>query len=474
MNSISFARGCQRGVIFMSLALAWASPAWAQKPAAPRPKAAAPTPKGLPLGNWRLDGSMSLNWRNVGPRRPGGFETQIQNQVFLADMYFGFHGPVFNDVPFFMEFHMPTGGQGRPELYRFFFEYARLERWRFQGGKFLVPFGRYNELYRPDMFLTVTRPLLYASPDSLDLVVRINSPRPPFSSAYADIGARVTYYPPKRLLVPTEATVFVVNGLGESANRQRTFPTPENLGITPPPANGVSLDFGHQNNNLADNNNNKAFGGRLVWGLGDMNLPWPVPEAQRELNGVSVGLSGMGGQYNLEADLNYHMLGVDLGFEWRSVHVSAEYMYSLTQFRPPLIECSTCTTVRQPSNFVRDFEINQGYYVQVDFPLWRRPPVGRKLTGVLVYNRMFRRGPQQTLLLNQTVDGEFFESIAAFDPAGFRADRTLVKWTAAVHWQLSRHFSAKFDYSYWDLEKASTQDGLRDIYQGAFSIVVGF
>ena len=120
----------------------------------------------------------------------------------------------------------------RPQLNQLNFGYRRVEGWLFQFGKFLVPFGRYNELYRPDQFLTVTRPLLYASPDSLDLVVRLNSPRPPVSSGYTDIGARISYYPRNELaLVPDELTFFVVNGFGETNNRQRTFPDTDNLGI---------------------------------------------------------------------------------------------------------------------------------------------------------------------------------------------------------------------------------------------------
>ena len=34
-------------------------------------------------------------------------------------------------------------------------------------------------------------------------------------------------------------------------------------------------DFGHENNNLADNNNAKSLGGRVVFALGDLRLPWP-------------------------------------------------------------------------------------------------------------------------------------------------------------------------------------------------------
>ena len=139
------------------------------------------------LAKVRLFGTATLNWRNVGPREPG-FETQIQNQVYLADMYFGALGPVAENVPVLIEWNLPTAGRGAPRLSQAYAEYNGVRRIKFQFGKFMVPFGRYNELYRPDQYLAVTRPLLYASPDSLDLVVRPNSARPAISYGYSDIG----------------------------------------------------------------------------------------------------------------------------------------------------------------------------------------------------------------------------------------------------------------------------------------------
>jgi hypothetical protein len=422
----------------------------------------------------RMSGSMSFNWRNVGPREPG-FETQIQNQVYLADMYFAFYGPVFDGVPFLMEFNLPTSQGGDAKLYRFYFQYNKIEDWDLRIGKFLVPFGGYNELYRPDQFLTITRPLLYASPDSLDLVVRLNSPRPPFSSGYTDIGLRSSYYPPSDSpLIPSELTFFVVNGLSESSNRSRTFPRPQNLGIPPPPANGVAIDFGHENNNLADNNNNKAIGGRIAWALGDLGLPWPLPRGGRDLNGVAFGLSAMGGQYNLEADLNYHMVGADLFFEYKGVEFSSEYMYSFTHFRSPLEAAPSSTTLLSPTNLVRDYEEIQGFYVQAAFPILRNPRWGERVTGIVVYNLLYRRGPELDLLTNQTINGETFESVAAYDPTRARTSRHMTKLTGALNWQWSKHFGSKWEYSYWFMGHASHQTATNDIYQGAMSFVLGF
>ncbi len=474
-DSNSFAPGCQRFLIWLFLAsVPGVSPAAGTPGSAPGAQAAAPPVEEPRIRDWRFGGSFSLNWRNVGPRKPG-YETQIQNEVYLADLYFDVYGPVIDGVPFLMEYNIPTGSQGQPSLYRFQFNYDRFEDWDLVFGKFLVPFGRYNELYRPDMFLTVTRPLLYASPDSLDLVVRINSPRPPFSSGYTDIGSRVTYYPPDHLpFVPREMTGFVVNGLGESSNRSRTFPRPEHLGIPPPPANGQSVDFGHENNNLADNNNNKAVGGRMIFALGDLDFPWPIPEGKRDLSGISLGLSAMGGQYNLEAELNYHMLGADVSFEYQGANITAEYMYGFTHFRSPLEAAPSSTTLLSPTAFVRDFETLSGYYLQASLPLMRRPPWGKRLSGVLVFNRLFRRGPQLDLLTNQTIAGTLYPSIAAYNPAASRVDTRMDKYTLGLNYQLSEHFSTKFDYSYWVMGRGATDEGVTDIYQGAFSIIMTF
>jgi hypothetical protein len=423
------------------------------------------------LSAWNFTGSMSLNWRNVGPRKPQ-FETQIQDEVYLADMYFGVYGPALDHVPFWMEFQMPTGAQGVPNLYQVYVQYDKIEDWSLQLGKFLVPFGRFNELYRPDMFLTVTRPLLYASPDSLDLVVRINSPRPPFSSGYSDIGARVSYYPPYYKWAPTEITAFIVNGMGEASNIQRTFPTPQNLGIPAPPANGTDIDFGHQNNNLADNNNNKAPGVRIVYSLGTLRLPWPIPEGKRDLNGMTLGFSAMGGQYDLPGELNYQVYNVDMAFEYQGLSVSAEYSYGTNQFLSP-VQNPLGVLPSTGTSFHQDFEINQGYFVQASYPIWRHPPWGKRLTAIVVYNQLFHRGPQLDLFQNATVDGVTYPSIAAYNGSGPRVSTRMDKFTGALNYKMSDHFITKFEYSYWSLGRASTQS-TTDIYQGALSFVVSF
>jgi hypothetical protein len=430
------------------------------------------------LKEFHLEGSASLNWRNIGPEAQD-FETQIQDEVYLADLYFGLKGPVLDRVPFIIEWYMPTPAQGQVLLNQLNLEYDRIENWKFQVGKFLVPFDRYNELYRPDQFLTATRPLIYASPDSLDLFVRVNSPRPPVSSGYTDIGARASYYPPwQQPLIPAELTFYVVNGLSEAGNRQRTFPSPENLGVPAPPGNGVNIDFGHQNNNLADNNNNKAVGARVVYSAGDFMLPWPVPEGALDLQQFYLGFSGMTGQYDLEGYLNYQVYGVDLSFDYFGWNFTGEYIFGTNQFLAPLEVSLSSPTLQNPAAFTRDFEIDQGYYLQASFPLVRKPRWGERVTGIVAFNQMFRRGPQLDLFLNAVAEGTTFPSISAEAPGAARLSTRMDKFTAAVNYKLDEHFFLKMEYSYWIMGKASvisvSQDSIPNVYQTALSLVAAF
>ena len=433
------------------------------------------------LSQIRLFGSASVNWRNVGPRTPG-YETQIQDEVYLADLYFGLEGPALPGVPFHLEMSAPTALQGNVQLYQMYAEYDRIRRMKFQAGKFLVPFGRENELYRPDEILTVTRPLLFASPDSLDLVVRPNSPRPPVSAGYTDVGARVSWYPVRvHPLIPDEITVYVVNGLSETGNRSRTFPNPNNLGIPSIPTNGVTDDFGHQNNNLADNNNNKALGGRVVFALGDLRLPLPIPERDADLDGVLLGFSAMGGKYDLEGDLNYQMWDLNWSFQYQGISFSGEAEYSTDQFLNPLIvstSSASSPTLVGPVQHARLREELYGYNVQAAFPILRNPPFGRRLTGILVYNQMYRRGPLLDFLLNVNDGTTVFPSMTGVRSNATQVQTQIDKYTAALNYQLSEHFALKLETSYWAMRKptvvTATSLGNHDIDQTAFSLVMGF
>ena len=50
-----------------------------------------------------------------------------------------------------------------------------------------------------------------------------------------------------------------------------------------------------------------------------------------------LGLSGMGGQYDLEGQLIYQIYGADWSLEYEGISLSGEAMYSNNQFLNPLV-----------------------------------------------------------------------------------------------------------------------------------------
>ena len=345
-------------------------------------------------------------------------------------------------------------------------------------GKFLIPFGHYNELYRPDQFLTVTRPLLYASPDSLDLVSRLNSPHPPISAGYTDIGLKASYYPKSEpFWIPIEITAYMVNGLGETPNRIRTFQNSNNLLVSGVGIGGTDIDFGHLNNNLADNNNNKAPGGRIVFALGDLKIPTILDERKIELNGVRIGFSGMHGRYDLEEAIggeDYRIFGTDLIFQHKNCSFSAEYVYSENDFRKAQADSAGTVDFTQWTGYLPSkTEINKGYYLQAVFPVWKNPPAGKKVLGILALNRLERIAPE--LIFSKNANPADGMPIAAFSSSLKNLKTSIDKYTAGLNWQIADNFIMKAEYSYWKIKVPPVFGSAQSsIYQPALSWVFSF
>lgn len=432
--------------------------------------------KGL-VKDFNVNGVLSLNWRLIGPKEQG-FENQIQHEVYLADMYFDFDGKISGKFPFLLEFQIPTALQGQVTLYRFSANVINKEKLKLEIGKILVPFGHYNELYRPDEFLTVTRPLLYASPDSLDLVIRLNSPRPPLSSGYTDIGTRISYYPNSKPWLPAELTAYVVNGLGENNNRLRTFQNTDKLLVKGIPITGTNIDFGHQNNNLADNNNNKAPGGRIAFAFGDLKIPFPISEGI-ELNGIRLGFSGMSGHYDLEEAIggeNYRIFGTDMEFQYKDFSFSAEYVYGENDFRLPIADNAGNVNFNKNTAFLPSkMEINKGYYLQVAFPIGKQLPKSKPLLGILAYNKIERVGPE--LIWSQNANPSDGLPIATFSSANHILKTSMNKYTAGMNCKMTKNFIIKAEYSYWIMKIPSASlfgSNVNDISQSSFSAIFSF
>jgi hypothetical protein len=92
---------------------------------------------------------------------------------------------------------------------------------------------------------------------------------------------------------------------------------------------------------------------------------------------------------------------------------------------------------------------------------------------------MYRRGPLLDFLLNYTdPSGTLWPSLTGVRSGATQVQTQIDKYTAALNYQLSEHFALKAEYSYWVMSRATvvtaTSLGNHDIYQGAFSLVMGF
>jgi hypothetical protein len=398
---------------------------------------------GKTFEKWRWGGALSLNYRNIGAKP---IEIEIEHQLFLADIFFRAEGPVMEDTPFLAEFSLDS--EGRPRLYRLAVKTLTVRRLELELGRFLVPFGRVNELYRPDLYPLVTQPLLYASP-GLDFVSRVSYPHPLFSAGYADTGARLSYRPPRNPpWFPRNLTVFVVNGLQESPIRgrrpldTRTFRILDSV-------SGTDVDWGHEARFLADNNDTKNPGARLGWDYGDMSYPSPFSRAAF-VNGFSAGLSGMIGKYDIEDRLSNWVWNADLGLRRREYRLTAEYIAGQTQAKWP----SEGTAGLNPPSLIKDRYITSGYSAQMEFP-FPEFLLSEQTRVTFRGESLSRKGPPLNLL------GE------TRPWAGHEKTR-VNKYSGGFHSRMNPYFSVKMEYAHWSFDRFPS------IWQIAWAGVVSF
>ena len=422
------------------------------------------------------NGSLAINWRNIGPEK-SGYEYHVQNQVYLSDVFLGTKKCLKDKIPLLVEFQIPTANQGKVILYRLSATFNYNKNLEFELGKFLVPFGHYNELYRSDHFLSLTRPLLYASPDSLDLVARPNLPRPPQSAGRTDLGLKASYFPKSQnKLVPSEITLCVVNGLGEINNRLRGRPYSRNFRISPPSIEGTDIDFGHLNNNLEDNNNLKEICSRIKFALGDLKMAHPISERkQLKLKGLSLSFSGAhSSTYALERGMTYGMIGTDLQFQYQKFSFVAEYIYSENQFSKARGDLNNIVNFSQNTNFLpKEMEINNGYYLQGTVPIWKKMPLGERLLGIVAFNRLERRGPKLIYSANKNPDTKI--PILIFPNKNKTITTSLEKYTFGLAAEINDNFLLKGEFSYWDLNIPPVNGKKqKNNYQFGTSLVISF
>ncbi|MBI4669041.1 MAG: hypothetical protein HY747_07620 [Elusimicrobia bacterium] len=402
-----------------------------------------------------LSGEIAVNYRGIGGKPT---EVEVENQLYVSDIYFAFTKQIQDRLPFFLEF--TTNLDGEPVLNQFHLTYGRIERVKFTFGKFVVPFGRFNELYKPGDFFSVTRPLPYASPASLDYVARLNFPHPFMGSGFSDLGVKGSWraVASDGPWIPSEVTFYVTNGMQENPLQGRSFPRSEVLG-EPSQQKGVQIDYGHEVTTLADNNDAKQWGARLRYALGDLRMPL-LPEGT-ELKGAQLGFSAMSSKYDVEDLLDYRNIGCDFVFQAGRYSIATELIYGYNDYR---IAKSTAQAATKPmsQHLEKHREHQWGYYVSNSFHL---PNFfyGNEAYAFLGLSSMVRRGNE--LIFDSAQN-------AAFEPEGApKIVKWIYKYTLGVRTRIRSNFDLKAEYSYWNLAKGYEAF---DIYQWAIAGLVRF
>ncbi len=407
--------------------------------------------------DWDFGGEISTNYRGI-ESTPA--EVEIENQLYISDVYFSLSKHLKKQFPFEMEF--TTDLDGKPVLNQFNLHNFTAEGLQITFGKFLVPFGHYNEIYKPSDFLSITRPLPYASPKSLDYVSRINYAHPIMASGFSSLGVLGTWLNPgpTRVYLPSRLDLYIINGLGENPLLGRGFPRAELLGV-PNQQGGVFVDYGHERSSLADNNDSKTIGARVRFALGDLRAPFFAEG--KELKGAQLGFSAMGGKYDLEDLLDHYAFGAEFVFQLDRYHVTTEYLYSPQEYR---VSQSTQTADLNTSALPKHRESLRGFYISNAFrlPHWF---YGQESFAYLGYSLMTRLGDQF----------EFDEvkkiTYQPLNNPGVK--KTMEKYTIGVRSKIEENFHFKVEYSLWDLNNPDTRiaDGA-NIDQIAISGVITF
>jgi len=226
--------------------------ALAETPPAPsEPAPSPPAPDSSASGSdrsIRLSGSGELlGWATIaGSMRQGIFNRNTSNSDFLLTHVHpkltASLGPKALTSIEFCITHPRVGPQ--PE--QAYFEYDTNERLNFQAGRFLVPFGQWNQIHDVFDHKSIAYPLMYLGHEEEELALR-GGPTPIVSTAFTDIGVLGygSFWPSSSDQIWYGA--YVCNGR----------------------FGGSDIEWEDLWNTYRDNNSDKAYGGRAVWTHGD-------------------------------------------------------------------------------------------------------------------------------------------------------------------------------------------------------------
>jgi hypothetical protein len=206
-----------------------------------------------------------------------------------------------------------------PQPEQAYFEYDRGERLNFQVGRFLVPFGQWNQIHDVFDHKSIAYPLMYLGHEEEDFVLK-GGPQPIASTAFTDIGILGfgSFWPR-----PSDQLwygAYVCNGR----------------------FGGSNIEWEDLWNNFQDNNSNKAYGGRLVWTHGD---------------NLTIGASYQDGKYDPQNKLRYQFSGADLYYRIaKKINLRAEW-------------------VRNPVDSFTQGYTKEGWWVSADMPVSKKHEV---------------------------------------------------------------------------------------------------
>jgi hypothetical protein len=230
-----------------------------------------------------------------------------------------------------------------PQPEQAYLEYGVSERLNFQAGRFLVPFGQWNQIHDVFDHKSIAYPLMYLGHEEEELELQ-GGPRPIVSTGFSDIG------------------VLAYGSIWPRPNDQLWY----GAYVCNGRFGGTDIEWLDLWNTVRDNNSDKAYGGRVVWTHGD---------------NLSIGGSYQTGRYDNDNRLRYRFGGVDVYYRLgNKVNLRAEY-------------------VRNPVDSPVQGYTKEGWWISADRPL------GRKHEVVATYSRLRQSPAQRVERMSRTTVG---------------------------------------------------------------------
>lgn len=323
----------------------------------------------------------------------------------------------------------------------------------FNAGRFVIPFGRFNDITPLLDEKTISRPLIYASHNN-DFISVTGYGTPIFMTSFSDVGVLFS-----GSIWPVEEHqiwygVYVIKGLwqegysglthGASAahapSLTQSLSGASSTATTTPSATDIEWHQAPQRFDV-DNNDNKTLGGRLSYGLGDA---------------LTIGGSGMFGRYDNANSLFYAIYGGDLRASVAGVNLTAEYVVSPRDWKALNHEDFEDFEKEKKKaaevGFVDNRYTITGHYLQLDVPVGKFDFVSR-------YDYLERRGA-------------VLKGAGQIDPMNLdEVSKIINKYTIGIGYNINANLTLKAEYERFVFVGQDEHD---QVNRGRAGIVVRF